>query len=365
MIQYLKLQAGKMTGTEYVIVAGASAIKFFLKRILYIILFLYSTLFLAVAIPFVDTPFIPLYFIGGVASIICIARAINHAIMFYRYMGGYISVVPEGIKIQNSKASYVILFDSVKYVEHNILGNLVIHEKDNSVSFPMMLIAKNERNALLDEFQDMASKRTMIFRKIWEIVDAVAVALVLAVHIIQYIVQAFYIPTGSMQDTLMVGDHLFVEKFTYGPIIPQMMFMDKPIRLNFLRISDVKHGDIVIFRPPNEEDKDYIKRCIALPGDNVEFRDAAIYLNGEKLDEPYTGGKPTWLPYNVDKYPNVQGIVPPGKVLVLGDNRTDSQDGRYFGYIDIDRLKGRAFIMYWNSEYIFKKHDFSRFQLVR
>lgn len=363
MIQYLKLKSDNVTGTEYHLVTGTAAVKFFLKRIIYIILFVYSTLFLAVAVPFVDTPFVPLYFIGGFASIVCVLRAANHAFMFYKYKGGYISVKTEGIAIKNRLASYIIPAASVTLIEHSIVGNIVIREKGRATSFPMMLLSKEERAALIDEFRDMAPARTAIFRKLWEIVDAVAVALVLAVHIIQYIVQAYYIPTGSMTDTLLVGDHLFVEKFTYGPIIPQMMFMDKPIRLDFLRISDVKHGDIVIFRPPNEEEKDYIKRCIALPGDKLEFKNGDLYLNGEKQYEPYTGGRPTWAPEG--RQPSVEGIVPPGKVVVLGDNRTDSQDSRYFGYLDIDKIKGRAFIIYWNTEYILKKHDFSRLGLIR
>lgn len=363
MIQYLRLKLDNAPGKEYHLIAGTSAAKFFLKRILYVILFIYSSLFLPVAVPFVQTPFVPLYFIGGFATAICIARALNHAVMFHKYKGGYIAVKSEGIAIKNRLTSYLIPSSAVTFVEHSLLGNIVIHEKGRSASFPLMLLSKEEQAALIDEFQDMSPVRTAIFRKTWEIIDAVVVALVLAVHIIQYVVQAYYIPTGSMTDTLLVGDHLFVEKFTYGPIIPQMLFMKKPVRLNFLKICDVKHGDIIIFRPPNEEDKDYIKRCIALPGDLLEFRNGDLYLNGEKQDEPYTGGKPTWTPEG--RQPSVEGIVPPGKVVVLGDNRTDSQDSRYFGYLDMDRIKGRSFIIYWNSEYILKRHDLSRLGLIR
>jgi len=304
-----------------------------------------------------------MYFIGGFASIVCLLRFINHIVMFLRYKGGHIAVTGEGIAVKDRMFSLLIPAASITYLEHSALGNLVIHEKLKSTSFPLMLLAKNDRAALFDDFQDMSPGRTAVFRKIWEIVDAVGVALFLAVHIIQYVVQAYFIPTGSMEDTLLIGDHLFVEKVTYGPIIPQMMFMDKPLRLDFLRICDIDRGDIVIFRPPHEPDKDYIKRCIALPGDLLQLKDKGVYVNGERLDEPYVEGKPTDA--NGPFAGLIQGIVPADKLVVFGDNRTNSQDSRYFGYLDIERVKGRAFVLYWNTEYVLKRHDFSRFRLIR
>jgi signal peptidase I len=212
----------------------------------------------------------------------------------------------------------------------------------------------------------MAPKRTASFSKVWEFVDAIVVALVLAVHIIQYIIQAYYIPTGSMEDTLKKGDHLFVEKITYGPIIPQMFGMKKPIHLNKLSVRLVQRGDIVIFKPPHEKDKDYIKRCIAIPGDNFDIKEGFVYINGVKQLEPYVKDITMWPSeyFGSQKKNAIQGIVPKGKIVVLGDNRTNSQDGRYFGYLDIDRIKGKAFILYWNTDQLLRL-DLSRFGLIR
>jgi len=363
MIQFLKFNTEKTTGNKYNFISGREAVKFFVKRTICLILFIYATFFIAVAIPFVTTPFIPIYFIGGFASVICLIRFINYILMFRKYKGGHVLISQEGISVKDQMFDFFVQESSIKYIEYNMLGNAVIHEKQKSIPIPVGFLSKSDRIAFFNEFQDISPWRTAMFRKIWEIVDAVAVALFLAVHIIQYIVQAYYIPTGSMEDTLLVGDHLFVEKITYGPIIPQMMFMDKPVRVKFLSVCDIKRNDIVIFRPPHDEDKDYIKRCIALPGDLLELKDNAVYVNGEKLDEPYVGGKPTKAdgPFSSQ----IQGIVPPDKVVVFGDNRTNSQDSRYFGYLDLERVKGRALIMYWNSEYVIKRHDFSRFKLIR
>ena len=361
MIQFLRLNPDRVSGTEYKLITGGAAAKFFLKRVLYLILFVYSTLFLAVAIPFVKTPFEPVYFAGGLAIMILIIRTVNHLVKLQAFGNGSISVTPRGIVLAQRSGTVTIPLDAVTYLEHSIVGNLVIREKNAATSFPMTLLGKDDRIALLGEFQDMAPRRTAIFRKIWEIVDAIAVALVLAVHIIQYLVQAYYIPTGSMEDTLLVGDHLFVEKITYGPIIPQMIGMEKPFHLSCLGVRPVQRGDIVIFRPPHEQDKDYIKRCIAVPGDKIEFRNGAVYINDKKLDEPYTKG----LTFGQMRGPKVEGVVPEGKLVVLGDNRENSMDSRYFGYLDIERIKGRAFILYWNTSQVLKSFDFSRFGLIR
>jgi signal peptidase I len=361
MIQFFRFDGARATGVEFRIISGSATVGFFLKRILYLILFVYSTLFLAAAIPFVKTPFMPVYFVGGLASMILLIRTVSNVISFARFGGGSISVSPEGVKATGRSGKWDIPAESITYMEHSVLGNLVIRQKGLSISFPLALLSKNDRKALVSQFEDMAPKRTTVYRKIWEFIDAVAVALVLAVHIIQYIMQAYYIPTGSMEDTLLVGDHLFVEKITYGPIIPQMMGMSKPLHVRALGVRDIRRGDIVIFRPPHEEDKDYIKRCIAVPGDRIEFRNGSVYINDKKLDEPYTKG----LTYDQPHGPQIQGEVPQGKLVVLGDNRENSMDGRYFGYLDIERIKGRAFILYWNTNQILKSFDFSRFGLIR
>ncbi|MCL2025341.1 MAG: signal peptidase I [Leptospirales bacterium] len=363
MIQFLRFNAEKTTGNRYDFISGRDAVKFFIKRTAYLVLFIYATFFIAAALPFVATPFVPMYFIGGFASVICLIRFINHILMFNKYKGGHVSVSHGGVSVKEHMLDFLVQESSIKYIEKNLLGNAVIHERQRSISIPLGLLSKTDREAFLNEFQDMSPWRTTVLKKIWELIDAVAVALFLAVHIIQYIVQAYYIPTGSMEDTLLVGDHLFVEKVTYGPIIPQMMFMNEPVRIKLLSVCDVKRNDIVIFRPPHDQDKDYIKRCIAISGDLLEFKNDAIYINGERLNEPYVDGKPTRAdgPFSSQ----IQGVVPPGKLVVLGDNRTNSQDSRYFGYLDAEMVKGRALVIYWNSEYIIKRHDFSRLKLIR
>jgi signal peptidase I len=178
-----------------------------------------------------------------------------------------------------------------------------------------------ERNCLI--FSLIWLLKGLIFIvKIWETIDAIVVALVLAVHIIQYVIQAYFIPTGSMEDTLRKGDHLFVEKITYGPIIPKMIGMTQQIHLSGISLRKVKRGDIVIFRPPHEKDKDYIKRCIAIPGDDFDIKDGYVYINGKKQIEPYVKDITMWPSQGFDSNDKkIKGIVPDGKVIVLGDNR--------------------------------------------
>lgn len=358
MLQFFRLKP-EVSSAEYRIISGKEAAKFFAKGILYIVLFLYSTVFLAAAFPFVATPFYPVYVVGGAASAICIARVVNSALQYRKYKGGFISFTKQGVVVRNALLSVTIPSEAITYLERNVLGNLVVHEKQTSTSFPIRLLTPEDKAALLEEIQDIAPKRTNVFKKIWDVIDAVAVALVLAVHIIQYVIQAFYIPTASMEDTLLVGDHLFVDKTIYGPYIPQMIGMDGTVHLKFLARREIKRGDIIVFRPPHEPDKDYVKRCVAVPGDLLELKNGFVYINGERQDEPYTDGKPTF-PQTFD----IDGIVPEGKVVGFGDNRTNSDDSRFWGYIDMERIKGRAFVIYWNSEYIFKRHDFSRFSFI-
>ena len=364
MIQFLRFNSDLAEDSTFSIVEGKNSIKFFSLRIFYLILFIYSTLFLAVAIPFVKTPFIPIYFIGSAATVIYIIRFINHILKYFQNSQGAIRIFDAGIEIKNKNNKLNIPYNEITYIERNFLGNLVIKRESGNISFPLVLLSDDDREKLLSFFEDMSPKRTQILKKIWDIVDAIVVALVLAVHIIQYIVQAYYIPTSSMEDTLKVGDNLFVEKITYGPIVPKMIWMDKHIHLSFMGIRTVKNGDIVIFRPPHEEDKDYIKRCIAIPGDKFEIKNGHVFINDKRIDEPYAKGLTEYFSFGGEKDNELQGVVPKGKIIVLGDNRENSQDSRYFGYLDINRIKGRAFILYWNRKRIMNS-DFSNFGLIR
>jgi signal peptidase I len=191
-----------------------------------------------------------------------------------------------------------------------------------------------------------------------EYAEALLFAVVLVMFLRAFVIQAFRIPSGSMQNTLLVGDFLFVNKFIYGPKIP---FTD--VRLPGIR--DPKPGDIIVFKAPIADQKDFIKRCIAVGGQTVEVRDKQFYVDGVKLDEPYAiHADPREIGSPRDDFGPFK--VPPGYLFMAGDNRDDSNDSRYWGPVNMNRVKGKAMFIYfsWNHE----KHmpRFSRFfDLVR
>ena len=367
MIQFFRFDGSREFNVELDIIGGREAVKFFIRRTVYLFLFAYSTLFLAVAIPFFETPCLYIYFAGSLATCFYLVRYINYIIKFIKYRGGSIKLNNSFIEVKDSAKTFRIPADEITYIEINPIGNLLIREKYVVTSFPRGLLRPDQMDVIPEILQDMAPKRTAVYKKIWEFIDAIVVALVLAVHIIQYVVQAYYIPTPSMVETLKVKDHLFVEKITYGPIIPRMFGMKGPVHLKFLALRELRRGDIIIFTPPVESDKhkDYIKRCIALPGDEFHIKDGFVYINGQRQDESYTLGKPTdYSSFHVTRHNNIEGVVPDGKVIVMGDNRTNSSDSRYFGYLDIASIKGKALLLYWNSDDV-RRRDFSRLGLIR
>lgn len=157
----------------------------------------------------------------------------------------------------------------------------------------------------------------------WALVIGVALGVAFAIKIL--LVQAFYIPSASMEPALRAGDRVLVNKVSY-------------------RLHDVHRGDVIVFRrPPNEPPssiEDLIKRVIGLPGDTVEARDGAVFVNGLLLDEPY-------LPEDTYTSTFATLHIPAGHVFVLGDNRGDSRDGRFFGPISTDLIVGHAFVKVW------------------
>ncbi len=179
--------------------------------------------------------------------------------------------------------------------------------------------------------------------KFLEYTKAIVTALILALIIRAFVVQAFKIPSGSMLPTLLIGDHLLVNKFIYGTKIP---FIDN----RMLQFTKPQRGDIVVFKYPEDPDRDFIKRIIAVEGDIIGGMNKKVVLNREILKEPYiqhvedsdTIGdieqRDKFGPY----------IVPKGKVFVMGDNRDQSYDSRFWGYVDIKDIKGKAFIIYWS-----------------
>ena len=179
--------------------------------------------------------------------------------------------------------------------------------------------------------------------KLRENVEAILVAVVLALFIRTFVVQAFKIPSGSMKNTLLIGDHILVNKFIYGVKLP---FVGTTI----IPISTPKRGDIVVFKYPLDPDKDFIKRVIAVAGDEVTIRNKKVYVNGELQKDPHAiFTDPHVIPARIQPRDNFGPvIVPEHSIFVMGDNRDNSHDGRFWGFVDLDAVKGEAFIIYWS-----------------
>jgi signal peptidase I len=180
-----------------------------------------------------------------------------------------------------------------------------------------------------------------------EYAEAIVIAVLLALVIRTLVVQAFTIPSGSMMDTLLVGDYILVNKFLYGPPVP---FTDW--HLPGLRAP--RRGDIIVFKYPQDEKRDFIKRVIAGPGDEVQVKGGTVYVNGQPLVEPYVKPTPSSLPRGEDAgycgyaYGCEPTLVPADAYFVMGDNRDNSQDSRYWGFVSRAKVKGKAFLIYWS-----------------
>jgi len=179
-----------------------------------------------------------------------------------------------------------------------------------------------------------------------EYAEALIVALLLAFFIRSFIVQAFKIPSGSMLPTLQIGDHILVSKFLYGLRLPY------PVETTVWEWGQPDRGDVIVFVYPRDRSKDFIKRVVAVAGDSVEIRHKAVYINGAKVDDPHATFK-----YGDQEIPGPRDnlgpmTVPEHKLFVMGDNRDESHDGRFWGFVDLDDVKGKAFLIYWswNSE---------------
>ena len=177
-----------------------------------------------------------------------------------------------------------------------------------------------------------------------EYAESIIIAIILALVIRTFVVQAFKIPSGSMEDTLLIGDHILVNKLAYGLQIP---VLDTKIRFLGL-LSTPQRGDIIVFPFPRDPSRDFIKRVIGLPGERIEVRNHHAYVNGEALKEPYVR-----LDERAALHPSRYShwgpeVVPPGKLFVMGDHRDNSADSRDWGFLDSEQVKGRAFIIYWS-----------------
>jgi signal peptidase I len=182
-----------------------------------------------------------------------------------------------------------------------------------------------------------------------EYFESIVIAVILALFVRTWVVQAFKIPTGSMENNLLIGDHLLVNKFVFGPT---------PLAIGraVLPVREIRRGDIVVFKYPDEPDRDFIKRVIGLPGETVELRNKKVYINGQALNEPYvhflsppSSEYQEVTSYDVrERYAPV--TVPPDKYFVMGDNRDNSQDSRYWGFLPRSYIKGKALLIYWSYE---------------
>ena len=176
-----------------------------------------------------------------------------------------------------------------------------------------------------------------------EYTEAIIIALILALVIRTFVIQAFKIPSGSMLPTLQIGDHLLVNKFIYGVKVP---FSGKVL----VPFKDPKSNDIIVFKFPQDPKLDYIKRVIAVGGDTVESRDKVLYVNDKPFDDKY-GARldSTVIGAGMGPRDNFGPInVPTGKIFVMGDNRDNSFDSRFWGFVDQKAILGKALILYWS-----------------
>jgi signal peptidase I len=184
-----------------------------------------------------------------------------------------------------------------------------------------------------------------------EYFESIVIAVILALFIRTFVVQAFKIPTGSMEETLLIGDHLLVNKFVFGPAATG-------VERALLPIGTIKRRDVLVFKYPEEPSRDFIKRVIGLPGETVELREKKVYINGTALDEPYVHflsppSGPSELhevtSFDVrERYGPV--TVPPDHYFMMGDNRDNSQDSRYWGFLPRENIKGKSLVIYWSYQ---------------
>jgi signal peptidase I len=178
-----------------------------------------------------------------------------------------------------------------------------------------------------------------------EYYEALLIAIIFVNFARIFAFQAFKIPTGSMEDNLLTGDHIVVNKFIYGPQLPLLR--------SVLPLRDPQRGDVVVFRYPEDPSQDFVKRVIALPGETVTIRDKRVFIDGRELPEPYVVfmDKQTHHPRDIRRRDHFGPYtVPAGRYFTMGDNRDHSHDSRSWGTVPRAMIKGRAFMVYWSFE---------------
>jgi signal peptidase I len=220
-----------------------------------------------------------------------------------------------------------------------------------------------ESGVVSDILQEAEDRRESIMTAIWDWTRSIAVALVLFVGIRTLVIEAFKIPTSSMEDTLLVGDFLLVNKLVYGAEVPGV-----GVRLPAL--AEPRRGDIVVFTPPHEPGRHFVKRLVGAPGDTLQMRSKRLWVNGHSVDEPYARfddrrgdavhpdmrwqsnhliarSPPSYRPTRDNWGPLV---VPPDQYFVLGDNRDNSEDSRYWGFVPRRAITGKPWLVYYSFD---------------
>jgi len=183
-----------------------------------------------------------------------------------------------------------------------------------------------------------------------EYFESIVIAVILALFIRTFIVQAFKIPTGSMEPNLLIGDQLLVNRFVFAPTV-------SGAERALLPMTGIRRGDIIVFKYPENPERDFIKRVIGLAGETIELKDHRILVNGAPIDEPYAhylprpegSGQHEVTSDDVrDRYGPV--TVPPDALFVMGDNRDNSADSRYWGFLPKANVKGKALMIYWSFD---------------
>jgi signal peptidase I len=185
-----------------------------------------------------------------------------------------------------------------------------------------------------------------------EYLEALLIAVIFATFARTFVVQAFKIPSGSMEQNLLIGDHILVNKFIYGPTASSLERTLLPVR-------PIGRGDVVVFKFPQDPSHDFIKRCMGLPGDTLEMVDKRLFINGrEVVDDSFVYhtddqvvARSSSLPRNLRGRDNWGPLtVPPASYFCMGDNRDNSNDSRYWGEVPESHVKGRAFMVYWSFD---------------
>lgn len=205
---------------------------------------------------------------------------------------------------------------------------------------------KTERNP-----ETLDKQKTTWIKSLWENIKSLAMVLITVLFIRAMVVEATVVPTGSMQNTILIGDHLFLDKVLYGPQIP---FTD----YHLPAIKQFKRGDVIAFRYPLDPKVVFVKRLIGLPGDTIQVKNKQLYVNGELLQEPcvvhsdpQTYPDTEWVPRDARVRDNFGPVtVPPENYFAMGDNRDESLDGRYWGFVPRDNVVGQPMFIYWSYD---------------